>query len=130
MAGIEKSNYVDKAEEVIKGLRIKDKNGKLILTLTTSKIRNILAMVSELYNEVQRQRDTVLSDEMASRVKYLKMRIAYEAGRDEKTVKPFVQKAELMEEIDKIGKSREKLLTFCNYMEALVAYHKYYGGKD
>lgn len=130
MAGIEKSNYVDKAEEVIKGLRIKDKNGKLILTLTTSKIRNILAMVSELYNEVQRQRDAVLSDEMASRVKYLKMRIAYEAGRDEKTVKPFVQKAELMEEIDKIGKSREKLLTFCNYMEALVAYHKYYGGKD
>ena len=60
MAGIEKSNYVDKAEEVIKGLRIKDKNGKLILTLTTSKIRNILAMVSELYNEVQRQRDAVL----------------------------------------------------------------------
>lgn len=130
MAVMDKSNCVDRAEDVIKSLRVKNKNGDFELKLTTSKIRNILAMTSELYNEVQRLRGNELTDELYSRVKYLKMRIAYEAGRDEKAVKPFVQKAQLMEELDRIGKSKDKLLTFCTYMEALVAYHRYYGGRD
>ena len=47
--GINKENYVDQAEQVIKNL-MTDRKGNI--TLTTSKIRNILAMVSEIYNEV------------------------------------------------------------------------------
>ena len=30
--------------------------------------------------------------------------------------------------LNEIGNSKEELLLFCNYMESLVAYHKYYGG--
>ncbi|MBQ3400147.1 MAG: type III-A CRISPR-associated protein Csm2 [Lachnospiraceae bacterium] len=32
--------------------------------------------------------------------------------------------------IDKIGESRENALLFCRYMESLIAYHKFYGGRD
>ena len=67
---------------------------------------------------------------MVSRVQYLKMRIAYEAGREPKTVYPFVMEARLLEYVNEIGSSRQNLILFCSYMEALVAYHKFYGGRD
>jgi len=125
MAEIKTTNYVDQAEKIISNLR--DEKGKI--KLTTSKIRNILSMVSELYNDTQRFREKELSDEMASRVQYLKMRVAYEAGRDG-TVREFVTKANLLEEIGKIGRDKDRLIVFCHYMEALVAYHRYYGGRE
>jgi len=37
--------------------------------------------------------------------------------------------AKLMQYIDEI-KSRQDLILYCNYMEALVAYHRFYGGHD
>ena len=57
------------------------------------------------------------------------MKFAYQAGRDRK-VKAFVEKANLMGELENIGESREKAILFCKYMESLVAYHKYHGGRD
>ncbi len=134
---IDKLNYTVKAEKVIFDLAKKDKygntkrdkNGKLDISLTTSKIRNILSMVSALYNDVQRYKEKELSEEFLSRIQYLKMRIAYEAGREE-SVEDFVKKANLMGEIKEIGTSKDNLILFCNYMEALVAYRKFYGGKD
>ena len=128
---INKQNYVDEAERVIIGLKEADRNGKL--ALTTSKIRNILSMVSELYTDTQHSREDKLDADMVSRVQYLKMRIAYEAGRDDNgrvhPVKDFVMAAKLMQYIDEI-KSRQDLILYCNYMEALVAYHRFYGGHD
>ena len=56
----------------------------------------------------------------------MRVRVLYEAGRDEKTVAPFVKEAKLLEYIKGIGTSREKCLLFAHYMEALVAYHRYY----
>ena len=130
---INKQNYVDEAERVIKGLIRTDKFGNAKLDLTTSKIRNILSMVSELYTDAQHSREEKLSEDMVSRVQYLKMRIAYEVGRDDNghvhPVKDFVMAAKLMQYIDEI-KSRQDLILFCNYMEALVAYHKFCGGRD
>ena len=126
MVKLQTDNYVEIAEGVIKNLN-RDKENKLLLT--TSKIRNILAMVSELYNDAQRLRAETLSDELIGRVQYLKMRVAYEAGRDD-VVRDFVEMAQLLEEIDRIGRKKEQLLLFCHYMEALVAYHKFLGGCD
>lgn len=122
-------NYVSRAEGVIKKLIVKDRNGNEKINLTTSKIRNILSMVSDLYNDTQRFRNERLSDDLYMRTQYLKMRMAYESGRDD-AVKDFIEKADLINKIDKIGRSKEKLLNFCHYMEALVAYHKFYGGKE
>lgn len=124
---INKQNYVDEAERVIIGLKEADRNGRL--ALTTSKIRNILSMVSELYTDAQHSREDKLDADMVSRVQYLKMRIAYEAGR-ERSVKNFVLAASLLDYAGEIGSSRQNLILFCNYMEALVAYHRFYGGHD
>ena len=44
-------------------------------------------------------------------------------------VKDLVEKAQILEALKEI-KDRETLQRFCRYMEALVAYFKFYGGKD
>lgn len=124
---IDKMNYVDTAETVVRQLR-KDKKGKNI-RLTTSKIRNILAMVSEIYNEVIHERGEKLSGKSQERIQYLRLRITYEAGRDD-DVKDFVDKSELLQMLKKIENNKEEFLLFCRYLEALVAYHRFYGGRD
>ena len=48
--GLTSENYVDEAEKVIKTLIEKDRNGRNVIRLTTSKIRGILSLVTELYN--------------------------------------------------------------------------------
>ena len=119
-------NYVDVAESVIQALK-NENNGRL--ALTTSKIRGLLSMTASIYTDVQRNRSETLSEELQSRVQYLRMRVAYEAGRDP-VVKKFVIKAELLEQLSNIRADKERLLLFCRYMEALVAYHRYHGGND
>lgn len=129
-------NYVDKADKVMQNMTrtYYTKNGKerKKIDLSTSKIRKLLAMISELYNDVSREginKKEKLSDEMLSRIQYIKMYFAYEAGREngrENQVKDFVNKADIFEIIDDIGSDRKKLINFCHYMEALVAYRKYY----
>ncbi|NDO45315.1 type III-A CRISPR-associated protein Csm2 [Clostridium sp. MD294] len=122
---INTENYVDEAEKVIKSMI--DDRGKL--QLTTSKIRNILSMVNDIYNDALHYKEDKIDSELKGRVQYLRMRIAYEAGR-EKTVKDFVEKADFIKNIKSIGDSKQNLILFCRYIEALVAYHKYYGGRD
>ena len=128
-----KQNYVDEADKVMKSLA----DSKSLTS--TSKLRNILSMVSEIRTDAQRGRDKKLDDDMQSRVQYLKMRIAYEVGRDpdknpkknkKGKIEKFVENAGLIEEISNIGSDRDNLLLFCDYMEALTAYHKFHGGKE
>lgn len=127
---INKLDYVEKAEHVIQSLlRENPRTGEKKPTLTTSKIRNILSMVSQIYNDVVHSKEDKIDVEMQSRVQYLKMRIAYEAGRN-RDVKDFVKQAYLLEILSEIGDSKENLILFCNYVEALVAYHRFYGGND
>lgn len=118
-------NYVDMAEDVIMSLQKVDRKGKM----TTSKIRNLLTMTNQIRNQVLKERSEKINGKSQSDIQYLKMRIAYEAGRDE-IVREFVDKAGLMRHIGDIKDSKEQALLFCKYMEALVAYHRYHGGRD
>lgn len=104
--------------------------GRDYQNFTTSKIRNILAMVSEIYNDVISEHEEALSLELQSRIEYLKVRLVYECGREPRIVKPFVSKAGLLELLNNIGDNREKFINFARYMEALVAYHRFLGGQD
>ena len=126
MQELTKKNYVDEAEKVVKKLE-KDKFDKFILT--TSKIRNILSMISGIYNDVTHCSEEELNDDIVERIQYLRMRFAYEAGR-EPAVKDLMIKAEITSQIKAIGTNKEKCSLFCKYMEAIVAYHKFYGGQD
>ena len=123
---LEKTNYVDMAENVVNNL-MRDKKNHLILT--TSEIRNILSMISIIYNEVLHYPSDKLNEDIVERLKYLKMRFAYEAGR-EKAVKDLIEVAKIFEIIDWVGDDKQRCILFCKYMESIVAYHKFNGGKD
>ena len=127
---IDDTNYVDKAEKAIKELSSKtSKKGKPIPIVTTSKIRNLLAMVSDIYNDVNNNKDEKLSNDIVGRIGYMKLRFYYEAGR-ENSVKSLLETAKVFDIIGEIGNSRSNYILFSRYMEALVAFRKYYGGKD
>ena len=133
---INKTNFADEAGKAIRRLVERDKenkpkmrDGKYQFRLTTSKIRNLLSMTNSLYNQALHIRGDVLDDDIIHDIQYLKMRFAYESGR-ESAVEKFVKAAHIMKCLNEIGDSKDELLLFCNYMESLVAYHKYNGGRD
>ena len=127
---LDEKAYVDQAEDVLKRLDKKvDMRGRPIPQITTSKIRNILSMAADIYNTVLQNREDGLSDEIVSRIEYLRVRIIYECGR-EPSVKYFVEEAELLDYIKLIGNDKKKYILFYHYLEALVAFHRYNGGKD
>ena len=122
---------VDKAENVIKNLvkgARKNFKGEPDI-VTTSKIRNLLAMNADIYNQVLTKSSEKLDDEICGRIEYLRVRFMYECGREPK-VKEFVQQAEILEILKEIKQSKKNYLLFSRYMEALIAFHKYYGGKE
>lgn len=123
MDKLDKIKYVKQAEDVISSLS-RDRKRTDVISLTSNKIRNILSMINELYELSRMKTEEKMDESLQSHIQYVKMRIIYEAGR-EKTVKEFLNKSNLLNYIDDIGNSREKLILVCRYMEALVAYHKY-----
>lgn len=127
---INETNYVDKAEVAIKELKQKTNNkGKTIPMVTTSKIRNLLAMVSDIYNDVNNNKDEQLSNDIVGRINYMKLHFYYEAGR-ETGVKRLLETANVFDIINEINSSRSNYILFSHYMEALVAFHRFYGGKE
>lgn len=80
-----------------------------------------------------------MSEELAMEINYLQVKLIYQVGREKKDLKPeyqpgpvekFVSKADLIKKIKKIGNNIREFEQFNRYVEALVAYHKFYGGKD
>lgn len=118
-------NYVEAAERSIKAIReVGDKN-----VVTTSQLRNLLALTMEIYNELIGVSDVEhgLSDDLLMRINYLKLRFVYECGRTP-AVKTFVEKSYLLKHLEDVLNSankRKSFILFTRYMEALVAYRKY-----
>lgn len=128
---ITEDNFVAKAEKTIKELKElrNSKTGKPLPMVTTSQIRNLLAMTADIYNSVRDCDTELLSEEVCGRIQYLKIRMIYESGRTP-AVKNLILKSDLLKIIDEINGKKQNFLLFNKYMEALVAYHKFYGGKD
>lgn len=144
------SDYVSEAENVIKSLDSRDicvkEDGRRVwkkaFKLTTTQIRKILSLLNEIYADIlcdseedKEKQSTKLRDKLL----YLKMRCIYEAGRDDKRdkgVADFIERSNLPEYISFVvkeqdtAKLRKKFMWLFHYMEALVAYHRYLGGKD
>ena len=116
-------NYVDEAEKVMRALY---ENRSRI---TTTKMRGFLTLVNDIYNAENLRTETELSSESKLKLMRLRVRVVYDAGR-ERDVKDFVEKAKLLEYLKGVGDSREAMIHFAHYMEALVAYHRYLGGRD
>ena len=133
MKTINETNYVDKAEKAIRSLRDKAEQQRRgrgePKIVTTSKIRNLLAMTADIYNQVMICQNDKLNDDLKGRIEYLRVRFMYECGR-EVLVKNFVEEADILPILKEIKGSKKNYILFSRYMEALIAFHKYYGGKD
>lgn len=124
---INEGNYSDVAQNVIKTLSQPNKYGRINI-ISTSQLRNILAMSADIYNQVvPLEKD--LTDEINSRIEYLRIRCFYEAGR-ERLVKDFMKCSKIPEILREINGEKKNFILFNHYLEALVAFRKYYGGKD
>ena len=130
-------SYVEEAEKCIKelygtpqstdgrngrGWRQKDNK------ITTSQIRNLLSGISDIYNDIVRLDTEELNEAQKDRIRYLKVQFVYAAGRDDK-VKVFVEHSGMLEKLDYALKGKKEFIEMEKYMEALVAYHRFYGGR-
>lgn len=133
-------NIVDKAELAIKSIGKPDKNNpnKLYIKLKTNQIRKILTAVNILKNKVDiykiaNPQAKKLDEELQMEIEFLRVNIAYQIGREkgkENLVREFVEKADLLNMVKDINGDIKAFENFCRYIEALVAFHKFYGGQD
>lgn len=104
---------------------IADKMGKYLkdIGLKTNQIRRFFDGVRKIDVQFNRgrsfNRDNVI---------LLKPKLAYAAGRQERTVKPLMEI--LNPAIDRAIDSYESFKRLLALIEGIVAYHKYYGGGD
>ena len=119
---VTEENYVEEAEKVI--------NEDGAKSFTTTKLRNLLSLSSDIYNMVIHQNGDKLTEEIKSKIEYLRVRFIYEAGRDENGIKRLVENANLLGVLKNIKGSKKNYILFNRYLEALVAFHRYNGGKD
>ena len=136
---INKHDYVNKAETVIKELisdaknansKKNNKNNKNDYEiLTTSQLHKQLSMTAELFLLAERDSSDKLNQDLLDRIEYLRVQFIYQAGR-EQLVRKFIDKAGILQILKTIKENKEDFLTYCRYMEALVAFRKYYGNKD
>lgn len=138
---ITEENYLDHAEKVIQELQAEN------AMITTSQIRNILTNISDIFNVVQRAKHSGdLPSEVRSKIRELTMHCYYAAGREEKVKKFFLRSSlfmnlkgileassetnkEMPETLRNVGE-KERFLLLHKYMESLVAFQRFYGGKD
>jgi len=102
--------------------------------VTTSQIRKILSGANLIANKIkifQTETDfetDSMPESLVNEVNYLRIRIIYQAGRS-RYVKAFVDDAELDRRLKDVGRSIKKYLEFNRFIEEIVAYHRYKGGK-
>lgn len=124
-------DYVKIAHERINSLIRKD--GKI--QVTTSQIRKILSAANSINNKLLalvangKIQNDKLPEEITNDLLSFKVLIIYQSAR-EKIVKDFVEKTKLIDELENVGESVTKLKNYFKYIEALVAYHKFEGGRD
>ena len=107
-------DYVDAAENVMR---------KILSN------RSCITLVNDIYNVESLRFDEKISPESKLKIMRLRVRMVYDAGR-EQDVKTFIEQARLLEYLKGVGDNREKMIRYAHYMEALVAYHRYLGGSD
>ena len=98
---------------------------RMFRLLTTSKLRRIYSFIMNLYTQINAPEDF---ENRIGDLQYLKVKMAYEAGR-EQSVRDFLDATQLMNAIDSI-KTYDQFMLYCRYAESLVAFFKFYGGKE
>ncbi len=96
--------------------------------VTTSQLRKFLSAVNSIQNKAQIMENEELPKELADEIQYLRVKLAYQTGRDLKKLSNFQKQLDPI--IKNIGNSKQKWSEFARLMETIVAYHKFEGGKE
>lgn len=100
-------------------------------SIKTNQIRNFFAAILSIKNKVDASTEKFDFDKIKTDFILLKPKIAYAAGRKNE-VKPFKEFIdELVDALMQSDNSTDKATkNFFTIIESVVAYHKFYGGKD
>lgn len=120
---LDETNYADKAK--VYAEKARGDRGRLFGGLTTTKLRSIYGLIINVYTKINEPSDF---KKHQSDIQYLQVKMAYESGR-EQSVAEFIDSTHLMDAVSRI-KTYEQFLLYCRYAESLVAYFKFYGGRD
>lgn len=115
--GIDPQKLVQVAEEIARDQLLGGRE-----KVTTSQIRNIYGTVKMLEGKGP-------SDDVLFKLILLKPKLAYAAGRHDKIPGMQVLRKVLSDCIDLVYEKKERFKNFCNFFEAILAYHKAEGGK-
>ena len=95
--------------------------------LSMSKLRSIYGLITNIHARVNTPEDL---EACMSDLQYIKVKMAYESGRERnEDVKEFISMTYLMDLLDQI-QTYEQFVLYCRYAESLVAYFKFYGGRE
>ena len=95
--------------------------------LSMSKLRSIYSLITNIHARVNTPEDL---EACMSDLQYIKVKMAYESGRERnEDVKEFISMTYLMDLLDQI-QTYEQFVLYCRYAESLVAYFKFYGGRE
>jgi len=118
------------AESFGKFLQTDDSSQRGSKPLTTSQVRKFFGELKKIQSSPDKFRDDI---------PLLKAKLAYAVGRETKVIsgkricqtkiKEFYEELETGINLIRKGNSKD-LNNFVKLVEAIVAYHKYYGGKD
>ena len=123
--------FVDLAMHTMERISVPDEKNpqRRKFQITTSKIRNLLSLIMEIYNTEYRRSEKTLLEESRLQLQMARVRMVYEAGRED-SVKKFLKESGLISYLKGIGDDRVRLIRFTQYLEALVAYHRFMGGRE
>ena len=100
-----------------------------IKNITKSQIRKFLAAVNKISNMVKLSNDEELNDDILDEIKYMQIQFAYIVGKNNKNNEVKKLYEELKKEMNNL-KTKKDFINFARYIEAIVAYHKFHGGKE
>ena len=109
--------------------------------LTTTQLRKFLNEVVRIGNRVETLKakrlqagdhSNALPEELKDEVEFLDVKLMYQVGRDRKMgpVERFYEKGKMSQQIVAASAGIKEFERFADLMEAIVALHKYHGGKD
>ncbi|MDY3983457.1 MAG: type III-A CRISPR-associated protein Csm2 [Veillonellaceae bacterium] len=140
--GVGQDSILDKAKKIVDAMKAENKQSrKLEIKVTTSQLRNFLSEVVKISNQIEvleakRLRGKESGDDLDTLPQDIKdaidgidVKLIYAAGRD-RVVGSFYKKSNIYEEIQKAKEGIKAYKKFAALMEAVVAVHKYNGGRD
>ena len=123
---------INKAKDFVENnLCRKNMKNELISQISTSQIRKFLSAVNKINNKIRYQNNSdILSEDIVAEIAYMRIQFAYILGKNKGNKELEKLHEKLDNAITDINNSKAKFINFARYVEAIVAYHKFYGGRD